>query len=271
MGLPWIESQLREDNGEIEASEQGVLPQLLSQSGIRGDLHVHTDFTDGSSSLEQMAEAARAIGYRYIAVTDHSKRIAMAHGLDERRLRIQMEMIDRLNQKFSDFTVLKGIEVDILEDGTLDLPNTVLKELDLAVCSIHSKFKLSSKEQTRRIIRAMDNRYFTIFAHPTGRLINRRDPCSYDFAAVFKTVAQRGCFLEVNSNPERLDVTDSMCRYAKSFGVRFAVSTDAHCTSDYKNILYGVNQARRGWVEAGEVVNTRGIVELLRMIGSLGG
>ncbi|KMQ50509.1 DNA polymerase III [Chitinispirillum alkaliphilum] len=266
LGLPWIEPELREDRGEIEAAQEQKLPVLVKRSDIRGDLHVHTNYTDGRASLEQMVEGAIRQGYSYVAITDHSKRITIANGMDERRLRGQLERIDKLNQSLSGFTILKGIEVDILEDGSLDLPDSVLKELDIVVCSVHSRFNLSSDKQTERIKRAMENRYFNIFAHPTGRLINRREPYLYDHNQIFITAGQRGCFLEVNSSPDRLDATDSMCHRAREAGVRFSVSTDAHAQGDYDNIGLGIGQARRGWLEASDVINTLSVGELKRIL-----
>ncbi|MDG5814579.1 DNA polymerase/3'-5' exonuclease PolX [Chitinispirillales bacterium ANBcel5] len=262
VGLPYIEPELREDRGEIDAALERKLPKLVKRNDILGDLHTHTNYTDGVASIEQMVEAAKKRGYNYVAVTDHSKRIAMAHGLDESALRGQMERIDLLNEQVKPFTILKGIEVDILEDGTLDLPDSVLRELDVVVCSVHSKFSLSPQKQTERIIRAMDNPWFSIFAHPTGRLINKRPPMQYDVEKVCKAASQRGCFIEINSSPERLDANDLFCMTARTFGIPVVISSDAHRESDLDNIAFGLDMARRGWVEKGEVLNCLSVKSL---------
>ncbi len=257
VGLSYIEPELREDAGEIEAAERGALPKLVELSDIRGDLHAHTTYTDGKVSLEGMVSAAREMGYEYLAITDHSQRLAMTGGLDEIMLREQIGRIERLNGELKDFTVLKGIEVDILEDGSLDLPDSVLRELDLCVCSIHSRFNLSFEKQTERILRAMDNPYFTIFAHPTGRVLNRRLPYEFDLDRVIGHARQRGCFFEINASPYRLDLSAQMARAAVEGGVKVAVNTDAHNIGDLKFMRFGISQARRGWIEKDGVINTR--------------
>lgn len=266
VGLPFIPPELREDAGEIEAAERGELPDLVEEKDIRGDLHAHTNYTDGKVPLEEMVAAAKAMGYEYLAITDHSQRLAMTGGLDEIMLREQINRIDRLNQKLRGITVLKGIEVDILEDGALDLHDSVLRELDLCVCSIHSRFNLSFQKQTDRILRAMDNPYFTIFGHPTGRIVNRRMPYEYDFEKVVKRAAQRGCFLEINSTPDRLDIHDHLVRTAKAEGVKIAVDTDAHSVGDLKFIRFGIGQARRGWLSRDDVLNTRSLKKLRELL-----
>jgi DNA polymerase (family 10) len=257
---------MREDWGELERARKGSLPNLVSLKDIRGDLHVHTDATDGHADLEEMADAAKERGYRYLAVTDHSKKVAMARGLDAKRLRRQMDAIDRLNGKLNNFVLLKSIEVDILKDGSLDLPDDILKELDLTVCSIHYNRNLSRDKMTERVLRAMDNPYFNILAHPEGRLINEREPYAIDLERVMEAAGERGCFLEVNAHPDRLDLSGRYCKKAKDIGVRLAVSTDAHSPSDLDYIRYGIEQARRGWLEAGDVLNTRSLKSLRRML-----
>jgi len=264
--LPYIEPELREDRGELEAAREGKLPSLVRIEEIRGDLHAHTDRTDGHATLEEMAEAARARGYEYLAVTDHSKKVAMAHGLDAGGLRRQMEEIDRINDRLKDVVLLKGIEVDILKDGSLDLPDDVLKDLDLTVCSIHYNRNLSEKEQSERVIRAMDNPYFSILAHPTGRLINEREPYGIDLEEILEAARERGCFVEINAHPDRLDLSDRYCRLAKEMGVMLAVSTDAHRTADLAYMRYGVDQARRGWLEPDDVINSRSLKELRKLL-----
>ncbi len=262
VGLPFIEPELREDWGEIEAGQKGQLPKLVNLKEIRGDLHAHTNATDGRNTLEQMVQAARDRGYEYLAITDHSKRLSMTRGFDAKRLASRNEEIDHLNGKLKGFTVLKSIEVDILEDGSLDLPNSILKELDLTVCSVHSKFNLSREKQMNRILRAMDNPHFNIFAHPSGRLINEREPYAVDMEGVIEAARERGCLLEVNAHPDRLDLADVHCKLAKERGVKVAISTDAHSVADLDLIRFGVWQARRGWLEKKDVLNTRSLDEL---------
>lgn len=262
VGLTFIEPELREDQGEIEAAQRGTLPDLIKVEHIRGDLHTHTNRTDGHASLEQMVIAAAIKGYEYIAVTDHSRRLAMAHGLWESDLEQQIEMINRVNETLKGITVLKGIEVDILENGTLDLPVSVLKKLDLTICAIHSKMNLSKEQQTKRILKAMDNPTFKILAHPTGRLLKKRTPYEVDIEKVLKGAKERGCGVEINSSPDRLDLNDINCKMAKEIGVKLVINTDAHSTNDLNNMQYGIFQARRGWVEPNDVVNTRTLEEL---------
>jgi DNA polymerase (family 10) len=260
--LPWIPPELRENRGEIEAARAGKLPRLVELRDLHGDLHVHTKATDGHNTLREMAEAAREHGLEYIAITEHSRRLTVAHGLDVKRLRQQMEEIDRLNETLKGITVLKGIEVDILEDGSLDLPDDVLGELDLVVGAVHSQFKLPRTKQTRRIIKAMDHRHFTLLAHPSGRLIDQREPYDVDMLKIIRAARRRGCFLELNAHPERLDLLDIHCQLAKEEGVLVAISTDAHSIQDFDNLYYGVGQARRGWLEKEDVLNTRALKEL---------
>ncbi len=267
VGLPYIEPELRENRGEIEAAQEGKLPALVEPEDIRGDLHTHTSATEGHASLEEMANAAREKGYEYLAITDHSKHLSMTHGLDEKRLRAQMEEIDRLNEKLSGFVVLKGIEVDIMEDGSLDLSDDVLRGLDLLVCSVHYKFNLPRERQTERIIRAIRNSpVFTILAHPTGRLIGEREPYEVDMEKVTRAARECGCALEVNAQPERLDINDIHGKMARDMGVMVAISTDAHGVNDFNFMDYGVLQARRGWLEAGDVLNTRNRAELKALL-----
>lgn len=266
VNLPYIEPEMREDHGEIEAAQQNHLPKLITLNDIRGDLHCHTHATDGNASLEAMAKAAETRGYDYIAITDHSKHLTVAHGLDKKALLKQIEAIDKLNEKLSKIVILKSIEVDILEDGSLDLPDDILKELDLTVCSVHSKFNLPPKKQTERIVRAMENPYFTILAHPTGRLINQRQPYQVDFERILQAAKEHGRFLEINSQPERLDLSDTHCKIAKEMGVKLAISTDAHRIEHFAYMPLGIFQARRGWIEKEDVINTRSLKELKKLI-----
>jgi len=257
VGLPYIEPELRENRGEIEAARKDALPRLLTEKDIRGDLHAHTRESDGHFSMEEMVEAARERGYDYLAISDHSKHLAVARGLDRKRLADQIGKIDRLNEKTKDFIILKSIEVDILEDGSLDLPDDILKDLDLVVCSVHYKFRLSREKQMKRILRAMDNRYCHILGHPTGRMIGDREPLDLDMEKLMDAARERGCFMEVNAQPERLDLNDLHCRMVREKGVKVAISTDAHTLNDLENMRFGVWQARRGWLEPDDVLNTR--------------
>ncbi len=266
IGLSYIVPELREDSGEIEAARQGTLPQLVTFKDIKGDLQTHTNQTDGRYSLEEMVNAARKIGYSYYAVTDHSKRVTVAKGLDEKRLRKQMEAIDKLNDTLNDITLLKSIEVDILQDGTLDLPDSVLKELDFVLCSVHYNTRLSEKKQTERIIRAMDNPYFNILAHPTGRLIGEREPYAMNIEKILHAAKERGCFLEINAAPQRLDLNEFHAKLAKDIGVKLSISTDAHSIDNLFNMRFGVYQARRGWLEKEDILNTRPWQELKKLI-----
>jgi len=257
LGLSYIEPELREDNGEIEASRDNKLPALVTLDDIKGDLQTHTNESDGRYSLEEMVEAASELGYEYYAVTDHSKRVTMAKGLDEKRLARQIEKIDSLNRKIKKIRILKSVEVDILKDGSLDLSDEILKELDLVVCAVHYHRNLSEQEQTKRIIRAMDNPHFNILAHPTGRLIGERRGYDLDMEKIMKEAVDRNCFLEINANPERLDLNEHYAKMAKDMGLKLSISTDAHSINNLKYMKYGVSQARRGWLEKKDVLNTR--------------
>lgn len=266
VGLPWIAPELRENHGEIEAARAGRLPKLVELSDLRGDLHAHTRATDGHNTLREMAEAAQSRGFAYLAITEHSRRLTMAHGLDTRRLRRQIEEIDRLNETLRGFTVLKGIEVDILEDGSLDLPDEVLSELDLVVAAVHSQFHLSRTRQTQRILRAFDNPHVSILAHPTGRLLAAREPYDVDMLRIVRAARDSGCCLELNANPDRLDLVDVHCQMAHEEQVLVAISSDAHRVQDFDNLRYGVGQARRGWLEKDDVLNTRPLAKLKSLL-----
>jgi len=266
VGLPPIPPELREDKGEIEAAAKGKLPHLVALSDIKGDLHCHTEASDGEATLEQMADAAQARGYRYLAITDHSKHIGITHGLDAKRLAAQMRAIDKLNAKLRGFQILKGIELDILPDGTLALPDPILRELDIVVAAVHSAFNLPAKEQTERVIRAMDNTNVNIVAHPFGRLIAEREAMQLDIQRLMKAALERGCFLEVNGQPSRLDLSDNHCRMAKEIGLKLALSTDAHTPETLDYMRFGVDQARRGWLEPRDVLNTLELPSLRRLL-----
>jgi len=266
LGLALIPPEMREDRGEIALAKTGKLPKLITLADIRGDLHVHSKWTDGTAAIAEMAAAAKARGYVYMALTDHSQHVTIAHGLDPARLAGQLDDIDKLNNELDGFTVLKGSEVDILADGRLDLPDKILSRLDLVVASVHFKFDLSRKAQTERIIRAMDNRHVSIIGHPTGRLIGEREPYEIDMEAIISAARERGCHLELNADPDRLDLTDINAHAAKSAGVKLAISTDAHSVAGFANMRFGVDQARRGWLEAADVINTQPLSRLKKML-----
>jgi DNA polymerase (family 10) len=262
LDLPCIPPELRENQGEIEAARAHRLPHLIERTDLQGDLHAHTDASDGHESLARMAEAARAAGLRYLAITDHSRSLHVAHGLDARRLHQQIDAIERLNERLRGIVLLKGIEVDILPDGKLDLSDSVLARLDLVVCAVHSAFELTSTRQTERLLRAMDHRYFSILAHPNGRLLGTRGPYEFDFERVLAHARERGCFLELNAQPDRLDLFDTQCRQTKGAGVPVVISSDAHRGEDLRWLDAGIDQARRGWLEAGDVLNTLPLAQL---------
>ncbi|VTZ25062.1 DNA polymerase type-X / 3'-5' exodeoxyribonuclease [Methylocella tundrae] len=266
LDLAFVPLELREDRGEVVLAKKKRLPKLVSLSDIRGDLHVHSEWSDGTVPIADMAAAARERGYAYMAITDHSQRVTIAHGLDPARLSRQIDEVDRLNDELEGFVVLKGVEVDILADGRLDLPDKILSRLDVVVAAVHYKFDLSRQSQTERIIRAMDNRNMSILAHPTGRLIGEREPYDVDMERVIAAARERGCHLEVNAEPERLDLTDVHAQAAKSMGVKVAISTDAHTTAALGYMRFGVDQARRGWLESGDVINTRPLGELKKLL-----
>lgn len=268
VGLPYIEPELRENRGEIEAAQAGRLPQLVSLGDLKGDLHAHTRATDGKNTLQEMAAEAQRRGFSYLAITDHSKRLKVAHGLDSAAVSRQIDEIDRLNAQLRGWTVLKGIEVEINEDGTLDLPLETLRRLDLVVGAVHSKFALSRERQTERILRAMDHPCLTLLAHPTGRMIFEREPYDIDMLRIISHAKQRRCFLELNAQPDRLDLTDMHCMAAKEAGVLISINSDAHSVFDFDDLCFGVGQARRGWLEKKDVLNTRTLAELTTVLAA---
>jgi len=265
-GLPWIAPELREDQGELEAARAGRLPKLVTLEDLKGDLHVHTKATDGRNSLEEMAKAAQARGFSYLAITEHSRRMTVAHGLDPQRLARQVAAIDELNAGLKGISLLKGIELDILEDGSLDLPDSALAPLDLVVGAVHSNFKLSRARQTERILAAMDSPFLSVLAHPSGRLIDEREPYDVDMLAIVRKAKAHGIALELNAHPERLDLSDVHCRMAKDEGVPVCVNSDAHSVDDFDNLRYGIGQARRGWLEKDDVLNTRPLAALKKFL-----
>ena len=266
IGLPYIEPELREGRGEIEAAAAGKLPQLVELKDIAGDLHMHTAASDGVNSILEMANAAKGKGYSYIAIADHSQSLKITNGLTPKRLLAQCKAIDKVNARLKGIRVLKSAEVDILEDGTLDYPDAVLKQLDLTICSIHSKFSLDKKQQTERLMRAMDNRYFNILGHATGRLLLRRAGYELNFERLFKHARDVGAFFEINANPNRLDLSDENARLAKELGIKIAINTDAHSIKELNFMSAGINQARRSWLEKKDVLNTYSVSHLLKTL-----
>jgi DNA polymerase (family 10) len=262
VGLPWIPPELREARGEIAAAREGRLPHLIELSDIRGDLQVHTDATDGVNTLAEMVEAARQCKYEYVAITDHTKAVRVAGGLTRAAFHRQFKAIDRLQTRYPDITILKGAEVDILEDGGLDLDDTTLAELDVVIVAVHSKFNLSRTAMTKRIVRALKHPHVQILGHPTGRLIGRREPYQVDVAEIFKAAADHGVALEINGQPERLDLDDVQARAAHEAGVHLVIGTDAHRVEELTCMRYGVDQARRAWCEPRHVLNTLPIAKL---------
>ncbi len=264
--LLYIVPELREDRGEIDAARNNSLPDLIEVDDLRGDLQSHSRASDGSGTLEEMARAAQERGYEYLAITDHSQRVTVAGGLDAERLAEQLEAIDRLNDNFDGFRLLKSCEVDILEDGALDLADEMLARLDVVVCSVHSQFNLPGKKQTERIIRAMDNPYFNILAHPTGRRLGQRPPFDVNIEQLLAAARERGCFVEINAQPNRLDLNDVHAKMAKEMGVKAVISTDAHSPNALAHIRFGVKQARRAWLEPDDVLNTRSWPQLKKLL-----
>ncbi|SDW77560.1 DNA polymerase/3'-5' exonuclease PolX [Nitrosomonas communis] len=262
VGLSFIPPELREDRGEIEAARSGHLPELIEPGDLKGDLHAHSKASDGHATLKEMASAAQQCGFEYLAITEHSRQLTVAHGLDPTQLAKQIDEIDRLNEQLTEITLLKGIEVDILEDGSLDLPDSILARLDLVVGAVHSRFELSRAKQTVRILKAMDHPHFTLLAHPSGRLIARRKPYDVDMLRIIRKAKERGCYLELNAHPERLDLLDIYCQAAKDEGVLISINSDAHSVLDFHNLRFGIGQARRGWLEKENVLNTRSLQEL---------
>ncbi|MBC8064819.1 MAG: PHP domain-containing protein [Chlorobia bacterium] len=265
-GLPWIPPELREGRGEVEAAQNGTLPDLVQLDQIRGDLHAHTTASDGAHSLEEMVRAARARGYSYLAVTDHSKSLQITNGLDEKRLRQQMKAIDKLNASLKGFRVFKGSEVDILADGELDFEDSVLKQLDIVMASIHSRFALGKAEQTARLIRAIENPYVTCIGHLTGRKLLKRPGYELDLDKVLRAIKANNKLLEINSSPERLDIDDSLAMKARELGIQILINTDAHHIQELDFMKFGVQQARRGWQSADTVVNTLELPALVRRL-----
>ncbi|HXH06191.1 MAG TPA: DNA polymerase/3'-5' exonuclease PolX [Vicinamibacterales bacterium] len=266
VGLPWIPPELREDGGEIAAAREGRLPALVRLEDLRGDLQMHTTYTDGKHSLAEMVEACRRRGYEYVAITDHTQAVRVAGGLTREGFRRQFREIERLQKTLAAPVILKGAEVDILEDGRLDLDEATLAELDVVVVSVHSKFNLTKAAMTKRIVRALAHPRVNILGHPTGRLLGRREPYPLDLEEVIKAARDHGVMLEINAQPDRLDLNDTAARMAKDRGVKLVISTDAHSVDELACLRYGVDQARRGWCEAADIANTRPLAEFRKLL-----
>lgn len=266
LGLPWIAPELREDRGEFQLAAEGRLPRLVTVDDIRGDLHMHTTATDGRDSIEAMAEAAHARGYRYIAITDHSQALAMANGLDERRALEHARRVRALNGRYEGLTLLAGIECDILEDGQLDLSDDCLAELDVVVASVHSRFSQDEAQMTDRVLRAIAHPSVDIIGHPTGRLLLKRDPLKLHFDRVATAAAAAGVALEMNCQVDRLDLNDVLARAARERGATVVISTDAHAVSGLNNLRWGVQMARRAWLEPPSILNTQDLDGLRRSL-----
>jgi DNA polymerase (family 10) len=262
-GLPYIEPELREGRGEVDAARDGRLPHLLTERDLKGDLHAHTHASDGHATALEMAQAARALGHQYLAICDHSQSLVIAGGLKPEQVRMQGAELRRLNKGFTDFRLLRGSEVDILRDGSLDFPDELLRDLDVVVASIHSLMKLDEQTQTERLVQAIKNPHVDIIAHPTGRVLGRRDPYALNIERVVDACARTGTALEISASPARLDLSDIHARLAKQRGVKLSIDTDAHTTHELELLPHGVGQARRAWVEAGDVVNAMNLAPLL--------
>lgn len=266
LGLPYIPPELREGRGEIEAARTNTLPALVEARDIKGDLHTHSNWSDGTATLEQMAARAKELGYEYLAITDHSVSLGVAHGLDVNRLMEQIRTIKQFNEAHKDFRILSGIEVDIKKDGSLDLPDEVLEQLDIVVASVHSGFSMPGEAMTRRMEAAIENPHVDIIGHPTGRLLGHREASNIDIGALLKKAAERHCAMEINSSPDRLDLKDVHARQAVEMGVKVAINTDAHGLAGLNDMILGIYTARRGWVSRKDVLNCMSLDELLEWL-----
>ncbi len=266
LGMDYIEPEMREDEGEIELAQHHMLPKLIGYNDIKGDLQMHTNWSDGSNSVEEMALAAKKLGHEYICITDHTGKLAIANPLDEKRIVAQRKEIDKINKKISGITILHGTEVNITEDGTLDMKDSVLKQLNIVVASIHSGFKNPKDKITKRMVNAMENENVDIIAHPTGRLITKRESYEIDLDEVFDAAKKTNTVMEINSYPERMDLRDVHVKAAIKAGVKLVINTDAHNTDQLHFIKLGIGTARRGWATKNDVVNTRNLKELMLLI-----
>jgi len=261
-GYQYIPPELRESQGEFKAAAEGKIPKLIELKDIKGDLHMHTKASDGANSIEQMAQAAKKLGYEYIAITDHTQSTRIAGGLNEKEVLQNIKKVKEANKKIKGIEILAGAEVDILPDGQLDYSDEILKQMDIVLVAVHSRFKMPKAEMTQRIIKALANKYVKILTHPTGRLLNEREAYEIDMEAVLKAAKKNNVIIEVNAHPKRLDLTDVNCRRAKELGVKVVINTDAHSVDQLDLMKYGVITARRGWLEAKNVVNTSSLKKL---------
>ncbi len=270
LGLNYIEPEMRENTGEIELSRENRLPELIGYGDLKGDLQIQSDWTDGTNSIEEMARAAIVAGLEYIAITDHTKRLAMTGGLDEKKIRAQWKEIDKVNKKLQvsgcQFRVLKGTECDILKDGSMDLSDEILSKLDVVGASVHSYFGLSRKDQTERIKRAMENKNVDIVFHPTGRILNKRDPYEVDIDEIIKTAKRTGTILEIDAYPDRLDLKDEHIKKCVEAGVKMAIDSDAHSYMHLSYLEYGIAQARRGSATQDDIINAWPLEKMLKML-----
>jgi len=266
VGLPWIPPELREDRGEIQAAQKGTLPKLLQHSDIRGDLHVHTDWSDAAATVEEIATAAQGLGYEYLAISDHTQGLGVANGLDVSRLREQRKEIERLNKRFAGFRLLQGAEVEIRGDGSLDFPDEVLHELDVVIASVHIGQRQDRETITARVLRAMRNPHVDILGHPSGRLLGQREASNLDLDRVLEVAAETGTVLEINATPNRLDLDDVHVRQAAQLGVRLCINSDAHSVTGLQAMEYGVAAARRGWAEDRHIINTLPLNDLVELL-----
>ncbi len=267
LGLSFIEPELRENRGEIEAAKEGVLPDVVSYDDIKGDFHIHSLWSDGSDTIDTIAENAKKIGYEYIGITDHSQSLKIARGLSEDRVNKKIDEINRINKRYSDFQVFCGTECDIKPDGSLDYSNSILKKFDFVCIGIHTNFKMKKEDMTKRIIRGMENENVDFLAHPTGRLIGRRDPFEIDVEKVIDAAVKTNTRLEINSFPDRLDLSDIYVKYAKEKGVRFVIGSDSHNIDHLSFMRFGVATARRGWLEKKDILNTYSVKEISKILG----
>src|SRR3989338_6846905 len=266
LGMDYIEPEMREDEGEIELAQHHMLPKLIGYNDIKGDLQMRSEWSDGSNTIGEMAIAAKKLGHEYICITDHTGRIVIANPLDEKRLKEQRKEIDRINKKIEGMRILQGVEVNITDDGSLDMDDKVLKELDIVVAYIHSGFKNPKEKMTKRMINAMENENVDIIAHPTGRLITKREAYDIDLDSVFEAAKETGTIMEINSYPERMDLRDIHVRAAVKAGVKLVISTDAHNTDQLHFFKLGIGTARRGWATKNDIINTRKLKDMIRML-----
>jgi DNA polymerase (family 10) len=270
LGLQYIPPEIREATNEIELAEKGKIPRLVELGDIKGDLHLHSDWSDGRDTIEGMVQAAQAFGYEYVCISDHSGGRGIAHGLNRARLKEQVAAIRALNTRLSSIRILTGMEVDIRADGTLDMPDEVLEELDIVTASIHSGMNQTEEQMTRRIIKAMENPNMDVLGHPTGRLMPDREPFAVDMEAIFQAAAKNKTILEINAMPSRLDLKDTHVYRARELGIKLVISTDAHSTEHLGLMRFGVGVARRGWCEASDILNTTPLAELMKYLKSRG-